>query len=71
MSDGESMPAVMNAANEIAVEAFLEGRISFAEIPELIEMTMDAHQPVGLGSISDVLEVDLWSRNRTRELLKV
>jgi 1-deoxy-D-xylulose-5-phosphate reductoisomerase len=71
MSDGESMPAVMNAANEIAVEAFLEGRIGFVDIPELVEMAMNAHQPVSLGSISDVLEVDLWSRKRTRELLKV
>jgi 1-deoxy-D-xylulose-5-phosphate reductoisomerase len=71
MSDGESMPAVMNAANEVAVEAFLEGRIGFVDIPELVEMTMNAHQPVSLGSISDVLEVDLWSRKRTRELLKV
>jgi 1-deoxy-D-xylulose-5-phosphate reductoisomerase len=70
VGDGESMPAVMNAANEIAVEAFLEGRISFAAIPELVEMTMDAHRPFGLGSISDVLEVDLWSRNKTREILK-
>jgi 1-deoxy-D-xylulose-5-phosphate reductoisomerase len=67
MSDGESMPAVMNAANEIAVEAFLEGKIGFAQIPELIEMTMDAHQPAALGSISDVLEVDLWSRRCSRE----
>src|SRR6185369_3978327 len=67
MSDGESMPAVMNAANEIAVEAFLEGKIGFAHIPELIEMTMDSHQPVALGSISDVLEVDLWSRRCSRE----
>jgi 1-deoxy-D-xylulose-5-phosphate reductoisomerase len=71
MSDGESMPAVMNAANEVAVEAFLEGWIGFLDIPELVEMTMNAHRPVSLGSISDVLEVDLWSRKRTRELLKV
>ncbi len=71
MSDGESMPAVMNAANEIAVEAFLAGQIGFTEIPELIEKTMNAHQPEKLGSISDVLEVDLWSRKRTRELLKI
>lgn len=62
LADGESMPAVMNAANEIAVEAFLEGRIGFCHIPIIIEKTMDAHQPVRLGSISDVLQADLWSR---------
>ena len=71
LSDGESMPAVMNAANEVAVEMFLAGRIGFTDIPALIEKTMDAHQPVALGSISDVLEADLWSRQKIREFLKI
>lgn len=71
LNDGESMPAVMNAANEIAVELFLAGRIGFSEIPALIERTMDAHQPVRLDSIADVLEADLWSRTKIREFLKL
>jgi 1-deoxy-D-xylulose-5-phosphate reductoisomerase len=71
LSDGESMPAVMNAANEVAVEMFLAGRIGFTKIPALIEKTMDAHKPVALGSISDVLEADLWSRQKIREFLKI
>jgi 1-deoxy-D-xylulose-5-phosphate reductoisomerase len=70
LADGESMPAVMNAANEMAVEAFLEGRIKFLEIPALIERVMDAHQPGSLTTIADVLEVDRWSRTKTREFLK-
>jgi 1-deoxy-D-xylulose-5-phosphate reductoisomerase len=70
LGDGESMPAVMNAANEVAVELFLAGRISFSEIPALIERTMDTHQPVRLGSIADVLEVDRWSRIKIREFIK-
>jgi len=70
LNDGESMPAVMNAANEIAVEMFLGGKIGFTEIPALIERVMDGHQPVKLGSIADVLEADLWSRHKIRELLK-
>jgi len=69
MKDGESMPAVMNAANEVAVELFLTGRIGFTDIPVLIERTMDAHLPVLLGSIADVLEVDLWSRTKIREFI--
>ncbi len=69
LEDGESMPAVMNAANEVAVEAFLQGRIGFTGIAELIERVMDSHRPHDLGSISDVLAVDLWSRTKTRELL--
>ncbi|HZV80785.1 MAG TPA: 1-deoxy-D-xylulose-5-phosphate reductoisomerase, partial [Geobacteraceae bacterium] len=69
MADGESMPAVMNAANEIAVEAFLQGRIGFTGIAGVIEKVMDVHCPHDLGSIADVLEVDCWSRTKTRELL--
>jgi 1-deoxy-D-xylulose-5-phosphate reductoisomerase len=70
LDDGESMPAVMNAANEVAVEMFLAGRIGFTEIPVLIEKIMDEHQPVRLNSIADVLDVDLWSRAKIREFLE-
>ncbi len=69
LADGESMPAVMNAANEIAVEAFLQGRIGFTGIAGLIEKVMDSHCPHDLGSIADVLEADCWSRAKTREFL--
>jgi 1-deoxy-D-xylulose-5-phosphate reductoisomerase len=69
LADGESMPAVMNAANEIAVEAFLQGRIGFTGIGTVIEQVMDAHRAHDLASIADVLEVDHWSRIKTRELL--
>ncbi|SNB46390.1 1-deoxy-D-xylulose-5-phosphate reductoisomerase [Geobacter sp. DSM 9736] len=69
MSDGESMPAVMNAANEVAVEAFLKGRIGFTDISRAIEKTMDVHQPHSLGSIEEVLMVDRWAREKTREML--
>jgi 1-deoxy-D-xylulose-5-phosphate reductoisomerase len=68
ISDGESMPAVMNAANEIAVEAFLEGRIGFMQIAEVIERTMDAHQPHNLKSIEEVLLADRWGRDRARDI---
>ncbi|GAM11398.1 1-deoxy-D-xylulose 5-phosphate reductoisomerase [Geobacter sp. OR-1] len=70
MSAGESMPAVMNAANEIAVEAFLNGKIPFLGISELIVRTMAAHNPHQLGSIDDVLAVDAWGRMKAGELLK-
>ena len=69
MAAGESMPAVMNAANEIAVEAFLGGRIPFLAIAEVIERTMNAHQPHRVGSFDEVLAVDRWSREKTREFL--
>jgi 1-deoxy-D-xylulose-5-phosphate reductoisomerase len=69
MLEGESMPAVMNAANEVAVEAFLSGKIKFTEIVEYIEKTMDSHSPHAFGSIEEVLLADRWSREKTRELL--
>jgi 1-deoxy-D-xylulose-5-phosphate reductoisomerase len=63
INDGESMPAVMNAANEIAVEAFLNGAIGFLQIAEVIERTMDAHQAHDLKSIEEVLQADSWGRD--------
>ncbi|MDD2334959.1 MAG: 1-deoxy-D-xylulose-5-phosphate reductoisomerase [Geobacteraceae bacterium] len=67
--DGESMPAVMNAANEVAVDAFLAGKIKFTDIALLIEKTMSAHDAHSLGSIEEVMSADLWGRKKTRELL--
>ncbi len=69
MDAGESMPAVMNAANEVAVESFLEGRIKFTDIPVVIEKTMDAHAQCPLASIEEVLSVDRWGREKARELV--
>jgi len=68
---GESMPAVMNAANEIAVEAFLGGRIGFMAIAESIERVMGMHTPHALNSIEEVLEADRWGRRTAREALGV
>ncbi len=61
---GESMPAVLNGANEVAVELFLRGRIGFIEIPSLIERTMKAHTPFVIDSIEKVMEADAWARQR-------
>jgi 1-deoxy-D-xylulose-5-phosphate reductoisomerase len=59
---GESMPAVMNGANEIAVECFLRERIRFLQIPVLIERTMEAHNAFHPVGIEDILEADAWAR---------
>ena len=68
---GESMPAVMNAANEVAVEAFLAGKIGFMAIAASIEKVMDLHVPQMLGSIEEVLEADRWGRATARDVLGV
>ncbi|MBI5483701.1 MAG: 1-deoxy-D-xylulose-5-phosphate reductoisomerase, partial [Deltaproteobacteria bacterium] len=67
---GESMPAVMNAANEIAVDAFLEGSIGFVQIAETIERTMNAHSAHNLKSIEEVLKADHWGRETAREICR-
>jgi 1-deoxy-D-xylulose-5-phosphate reductoisomerase len=69
MKAGESMPTVLNAANEVAVEAFLEGRIRFVDIPAVIEKTMSVHSPQPLASIEEVLFVDRWGREKGREII--
>jgi 1-deoxy-D-xylulose-5-phosphate reductoisomerase len=63
---GGSMPVVMNGANEIAVEAFLNKRIGFLQIPALIEKTMDMHKPIQPDGIEAIMEKDAWAR-RTAE----
>jgi 1-deoxy-D-xylulose-5-phosphate reductoisomerase len=67
---GGSVPAVLNAANEEAVAAFLDDRISFNSIPETIAQVMDAHPPSAVRDLSDVLEADAWARARAAEALR-
>lgn len=59
---GGTMPAVLNAANEVAVASFLEERIPFTAIPEVIESAMDRHLGTNRPSLSDVLDADRWAR---------
>ena len=65
---GGSMPAVLNGVNEVAVDSFLGGKIGFLEIPEVIEKTMEAHEPFEIDSIEAVMEADAWSREAGRKL---
>ncbi len=67
---GDSMPAVMNGANEIAVDAFLKGKIGFLQIPMLIEKTMEAHRTSSIDNIEKVMEADSWARDTAREQLQ-
>ena len=66
---GETMPAVLNGANEIGVNAFLEGKIGFLEIPQLIEKTMEKHDIFPLHSIEEAIEIDQWAKSRAQEIL--
>lgn len=67
---GGTLPTVLNAANEVAVEAFLQRQISFPAIATLIRTVMDEHEAQSLRSIEQVMEVDAWARRRTRAHLE-
>ncbi len=60
--EGKTMPAVLNAANEVAVSRFLNRDIAFTDIPVVVERTMDRHRPSSLHTLEDVLEADRWAR---------
>ena len=66
---GGTMPAVLNAANEMAVAAFLGGRLGFMDIPKTVEATMAAHQPQPLESLEQVLAVNRWARDFAQGLI--
>ncbi len=66
---GGTMPCVLNGANEVAVEAFLNGQIGFSEIPCLIEKTMYAHTVVTDYTMDDVLLADRFAKEYARSLL--
>jgi 1-deoxy-D-xylulose-5-phosphate reductoisomerase len=66
---GGAIPAVLNAANEIAVAAFLGGQISFTRISAQVEDVLGSYAPPPPGSLSDVLEVDTEARARARVLV--
>ena len=59
---GGTMPAVLNAANEVAVQGFLDDKISFIDIEGVIERTMDAHSRLELDTLEDALSADSWAR---------
>ena len=63
------MPAALNAANEVAVQAFLDRRIGFLGIAETIRRTMDAHKPVEVSTIEDALHTDAWARAKAGEVV--
>jgi len=65
-----SLPAVLNAANEMAVFAFLDGKIGFTFIPELIENVMESHPWVADPSLEDIVAADAWARHQSNCLIR-
>jgi len=67
---GETMPAILNAANEVAVNAFLEGSLKFTEIPLLLQRVMEEHEVKAVQTIEDILRADQWARERSKAILE-
>lgn len=70
LKEGGTMPAVLNGANEVAVEAFLGRRIGFREIHRIIHKTMDAHTAKRAKEVGQILDVDRWARQKAGSLIR-
>ena len=66
---GGTYPAVLSAADEVAVQAFLDSKIRFTEIPKVIERVLSEHESLPGDSVEDFLEADRWATGRTVELI--
>ena len=69
LSEGGSMPAVLSAANEIAVKYFLEEKIGYSDIAPVIRATMSAHSVSPLKTVEDALKADLWARQEAERII--
>ena len=65
---GDTFPVVLNAANEVAVETFLDGKLGFTSIPRVIERTMNGHSPESVLTIDVIRRVDAWAREQARAM---
>jgi 1-deoxy-D-xylulose-5-phosphate reductoisomerase len=67
---GGTMPAVLNAANEIAVQAFLHSELRFDQIEDVVETLMAAHSVTPDPTLEDLIKADYWARSRAVQLIK-
>lgn len=65
---GGTMPAVLNAANEVAVDLFLKGKISFTGIPVLVAGVMEKHKIINNPGLAEIMEADRWARETALQL---
>jgi 1-deoxy-D-xylulose-5-phosphate reductoisomerase len=70
LEGGGTLPAVLNAANEVAVEAFLQGTIGFDHIPRVVASTLNGHKATPLHGVEDALEADQWAREKASDFIQ-
>ncbi len=71
LRQGGTAPAVFNAANEVAVAAFLREEIPFPEIPASVERTLDAHSVVADPTLEEIFQADTWARDEADNQLQL
>ena len=69
LRQGGTCPAVLNAANEVTVEHFLNGQLRFPDIAALNERVLDAHTSTPVTDLDSLLEADSWARTQARQLI--
>jgi 1-deoxy-D-xylulose-5-phosphate reductoisomerase len=67
---GGTVPAVLNAADEVAVSAFMENKIRFIDLPKIIEKILVLHNSINNPSLDDILQADLWARRETKKIIE-
>jgi 1-deoxy-D-xylulose-5-phosphate reductoisomerase len=67
---GGTAPVVLNAADEIAVAAFMEKKVRFIDLPKIIETVLDVHKSINTPSLEDILQADLWARRETSRIIE-
>ncbi len=70
LNAGGSMPAVLSAANEVAVKYFLEEEIGYGDIARVIRATMDSHASAPIKTVEDALKADRWARQEAEKLIE-
>jgi len=68
-AEGDSRCVALNGANDVAVQAYLDGHLAFADIPRVIAETLEQHVPVAHPTLEEILTVDAWSRTASQELV--
>ena len=68
--NGGTFPTILSSADEVAVNAFLKGELSFTQIPNLIERVINEHQPSSGTDISEIIEADRWATKRSLQILE-
>ena len=64
------MPVVLNRANDISVQAFLEKKIPFPQIPEIIKKVLKRHKVIPSPSLNEILKVSKWAEKETKKIIK-